>query len=113
MWSGVWGRDESVFGDWSISLSHVLVDLKRLLFDWHQRPGSSTCLCIGESDVFFKGSVVPKRTCWSINYLVNTMLVIKPDDMQEKIERMRLQMAEFTFIREDLYQRKTLDENRR
>jgi hypothetical protein len=29
----VWGRDESVFGDWSISLSHVLVDLKRLLFD--------------------------------------------------------------------------------
>ena len=30
----VWGRDESVFGDWSISLSHVLVDLKRLLFDW-------------------------------------------------------------------------------
>ena len=33
VWSGVWGRDESVFGDWSISLSHVLVDLKRLLFD--------------------------------------------------------------------------------
>ena len=25
--SGVWGRDESVFVNWSISLSHVLVDL--------------------------------------------------------------------------------------
>ena len=59
MWSGVWGRDESVFGDWSISLSHVLVDLKRLLFDWHPRPGSSTCLCIGESDRTYSSSVGP------------------------------------------------------
>ena len=32
VWSGVWGRDESVFGDLSISLSHVLVDFKRLLY---------------------------------------------------------------------------------
>ena len=31
MWSGVWGRDESLFGDLSISLSHVLVDFKRRL----------------------------------------------------------------------------------
>ena len=40
------------------------------------------------------------------------MLVIKQDDKQEIIERMRLQMAEFTAIREDLYQKRLLHENR-
>ena len=44
MWSGVWGRDESVFGDWSISLSHVLVDLKRLLFDSNLLAASGSVL---------------------------------------------------------------------
>ena len=58
-------RSERENGDWGSSLYHVLVVYIKTLFDWHPRSGSSTCLCIGESVVFFKGSVVPKRTCLS------------------------------------------------
>ena len=50
MWSGVWGRDESEFGDWSSSLSHVLVDLKRLYstdraFSSTLRATTFRCIC--------------------------------------------------------------------
>jgi hypothetical protein len=40
------------------------------------------------------------------------MLMIKQDDMQEKMKRMRLQIDELTPIREDLYQNRLLDKNR-
>ena len=38
--------------------------------------------------------------------------MVMQDDMQENIERMRLQIDGLTLIREDLYQKRLLDKNR-
>ena len=59
MWSGVWGRDESVFGDWSISLSHVLVDFKRLYSTFATRDGVEFHLSLDENKHFITCLALP------------------------------------------------------
>ena len=64
VWSGVWGRDESVFGDLSISLSHVLVDFKRL-YSTGTRDRGQARVCAVENRLYSsKGRSYPRgRVC--------------------------------------------------
>ena len=61
VWSGVWGRDESVFGDLSISLSHVLVDFKRLYSTVFMIHGCPYSLQVDNAS-YFKGTVMQSLT---------------------------------------------------
>ena len=63
MWSGVWGRDESVFGDLSISLSHVLVDFKRLYSTGTRDRGQARVCAVENRSYSSKGRSF-KRPCW-------------------------------------------------
>lgn len=60
MWSGVWGRDESEFGDWSSSLSHVLVDLKRLYSTGTRDRGQARVCALENRTYSSKGRSYPK-----------------------------------------------------
>ena len=67
MWSGVWGRDESVFGDLSISLSHVLVDFKRLYSTGTRDRGQARVCAVENRSYSSKGRSYPTgRVCPSL-----------------------------------------------
>ena len=61
VWSGVWGRDESVFGDLSISLSHVLVDFKRLYSTGTRDRGQARVCASEDRKHSTKGRPYPKE----------------------------------------------------
>ena len=62
--SGVWGRDESVFGDLSISLSHVLVDFKRLYSTGTRDRGQARVCAVENRSYSSKGRSYPTgRVC--------------------------------------------------
>ena len=64
VWSGVWGRDESVFGDLSISLSHVLVDFKRLYSTGTRDRGQARVCAVENRSYSSKGRSYPTgRVC--------------------------------------------------
>ena len=93
MWSGVWGRDESVFGDLSISLSHVLVDFKRLYSTGTRDRGQARVCALENQRHSSKGRQYPKeRDCSFIMWKAE-------EDLSIAIEQMRLNMMGFNIVR--------------